>query len=273
MSREKDTFGKAEEHNSRGIELADKGWLDEATSEFKKAIACDPNSSPAWDNLATVYSDQSKYREALDAYLQSLRIAPENPTGHYNLACFLQMHALEFSVSEFEQTLKIAPDYPDAHLSLGIALADMGRNDLAMRELKTAVTQDPEDILARNELANQFIEIHDYREAIFQLKEVTRIEPEHFESWLDLGVCYAQKGFYSEAEKAYARAAALNGNEILVHYNLAALYAQWQRPAEAIAALDRANAIDKAKVMQWLRVDPMFDSLKGLSDFEVFRGN
>ena len=28
-------------------------------------------------------------------------------------------------------------------------------------------------------------------------KEVARLEPENFEAHLDLGICYAQKGFYA----------------------------------------------------------------------------
>jgi hypothetical protein len=38
MSREKDTTASSDEHNARGIELADRGWLDEAIKEFKKEI-------------------------------------------------------------------------------------------------------------------------------------------------------------------------------------------------------------------------------------------
>ena len=37
MAREKDNIALSDEHNTRGIELADRGWLDEAIKEFKKA--------------------------------------------------------------------------------------------------------------------------------------------------------------------------------------------------------------------------------------------
>src|SRR4051794_35804305 len=53
MARDKDNIALSDEHNSRGIELADRGWLDEAIKEFKKAIDLDPNSAHAHDNLAT----------------------------------------------------------------------------------------------------------------------------------------------------------------------------------------------------------------------------
>jgi len=67
MARDKqDKLGKSDEHNSRGIELADRGWLDEAIKEFKKAIELDPESAHAHDNLATVYSEKKLYTQALD---------------------------------------------------------------------------------------------------------------------------------------------------------------------------------------------------------------
>ncbi len=71
----------------------------------------------------------------------------------------------------------------------------------------------------------------DYRAAIAQLKEVVRLEPDNFEAHLDLGICYAQKGFYAEAERAYGRARELNADDLLLHYNLAALYALWGEEA------------------------------------------
>src|SRR5437588_8301796 len=89
MSRDRDRTVRSDEHNSRGIELADRGWLDEAIREFKKAIELDPNSAHAHDNLATVYSEKKLYREALREYLTALELEPDSPPAHSNLASFL----------------------------------------------------------------------------------------------------------------------------------------------------------------------------------------
>ena len=70
VSRDKkDHIALSDAHNSRGIELADRGWLDEAIKEFQKAIELDPGSAHAHDNLATVYSEKKLFREALQEYL------------------------------------------------------------------------------------------------------------------------------------------------------------------------------------------------------------
>src|SRR5438128_1656631 len=81
MSRDRDRTVRSDEHNSRGIELADRGWLDEAIKEFKKAIELDPESAHAHDNLATVYSEKKLYREALKEYLTALELEPDSATA------------------------------------------------------------------------------------------------------------------------------------------------------------------------------------------------
>ena len=36
MSRDQDPTRRSDQHNARGIELADRGWLDEAVKEFRR---------------------------------------------------------------------------------------------------------------------------------------------------------------------------------------------------------------------------------------------
>src|SRR5438128_11403119 len=105
MSRDRDRTVRSDEHNSRGIELADRGWLDEAIKEFKKAIELDPESAHAHDNLATVYSEKKLYREALKEHLTALALEPDSATPHYNLACFLPTHGPDLHGAWHKETL------------------------------------------------------------------------------------------------------------------------------------------------------------------------
>jgi tetratricopeptide (TPR) repeat protein len=137
-----------------------------------------------------------------------------------------------------------------------------------MRELQRAVELNPADPFPRHEIAALLMDEGDYRGAIAQLKEVVRLDPKAYEAHLDLGICYAQKGFYAEAERAYERARALDADDLLLHYNTAALYALWGRTDQALDFLGRALRLDPAKVRSWLSADPMFDALKSLRAFE-----
>ena len=82
------------------------------------------------------------------------------------------------------------------------------------------------------------------------------------------GICYAQKGFYEEAERCYKAASALQPDDVLLNYNVAALYALWEKPAQALPALKLALDKDPAKVRAWLSADPMFDELKNVPEFQ-----
>jgi Flp pilus assembly protein TadD len=153
-------------------------------------------------------------------------------------------------------------------LNLGLTYADHGHIEEAMRELRVAIELDPSDAFPRHELAALQMDEGDYRAAIAQLKEVVRLEPDNFEGQLDLGICFAQKGFYAEAERSYQRARDLNPEDLLLSYNTSALYSLWGRREEALTYLRSALAIDKKKVQAWLATDPMFDSLKADPEFE-----
>jgi Flp pilus assembly protein TadD len=268
MSREKDSLEQSDEHNSRGIELADRGWLEEAIREFKKAIELDPNSAHAHDNLATVFAEKGQYTEALTAYLTALKLEPDSATAHYNLACFLSVHGADFAIAEYKEAIALDPEYPDAHLNLGLSYLESDRVDDARRELKAAMELDPNDPAPRHELAALMMDEGDYRGAITLLKDVVKLEAKNFDAWLDLGICYAQKGFYEEADRAYTQARALRADDALLTYNHAALFALWGKKSEAIAQLKAAVALDRARVVSWLGSDPMFDALKGDAEFD-----
>ena len=89
MPKYSDKFTQSDEHNARGIELADRGWLTEAVSEFQKAIELDPTSAHAYDNLATLHAESGDLLEALTTFLKALECEPENPETHHYLANFL----------------------------------------------------------------------------------------------------------------------------------------------------------------------------------------
>jgi Tfp pilus assembly protein PilF len=268
VSRDKDPTGRSDQHNARGIELADKGWLDEAVKEFLRAIELDPEAAHAHDNLATVYAEQKKLREALHEHLVALRLDPESATVHFNLAAFLSANATDLAVESYRTALAIDPLFPDAQLNLGLTLADEGQVEEALTALRTAAEQAPEDPLPRHELATLLLDEGEFRAAIGQLKEVVRLAPDHFDAWLDLGIAYAQQGFYEESARAYAGAARLRPDDLLLNYNLGGLHALWEKPVEALAALRRALSIDPVKVRGWLKDDRMYEPLEENAEFQ-----
>ena len=272
MSTDPDATRRSDDHNARGIELADRGWLEEAAKEFRRAIELDPGSAHARENLGAVLAEQRHYREALVELLAAVELDPETASVHFSLATFLADHGADMAAEGYRAALALDPTFPDAQLNLGLTLADQQKPEEAIAALGAAVAQAPEDALPRHELALLHMDEDDHRAAIVQLKEVVRLEPERYEGHLDLGICYAEKGFLEEAERCLGRARELAPDDAFVNYSLAALYARWSRPTEAWSPLRRAMEIAPAKVRRWVAGDRAFVALRGLPELEALLG-
>ena len=263
MVKRRDHISRSDEHNTRGIELADRGWLDEAMSEFKKAIQLDPGSAHAHDNLGTVLAEKGELLEALIEYVEALRADPESPTAHHYLGSFLAGQGYELAIHEYRRAIELEHEFPDAHLNLAMALADRGDMEEAVAELELAHGQAPEDELIQHELACCLIDVERYPEAIGHLKRIVKRFPEHVEAYVDLGIAYTAQGFYAEAEGILRAALGVDSHDFASHYHLAGLYAAWGRTEESLDHLEIAATCDHERMRMWLKDDRLFDSVRG----------
>ena len=236
MAREKDNIALSDEHNSRGIELADRGWLDEAIREFKKAIDLDPDSAHAHDNLATVYAEKKLYREALGRVPHRAEARAGQRHGALQPGLLPLHPRAGVRGRRLQAGHRARPGVPGRapqprpHLRRPRTGGGGDHRAADAPSSSTRPTPSPATSWRRCSWTRATT-----ADAIAQLKEVVRLEPENFEAHLDLGICYAQKGFYAEAERAYEKARALNAEDLLLHYNLAALYALWGKKPEALS--------------------------------------
>jgi eukaryotic-like serine/threonine-protein kinase len=96
LGRASEYFAKAfqlREHASEREKLAiitsyyetATGELDKAVEPYEEWIADYPRDSAAYNGLGNVYTDQGKYEEAVKAYRESLRLAPDTVGRYENL--------------------------------------------------------------------------------------------------------------------------------------------------------------------------------------------
>ncbi len=272
--REKfDRIAQSDFHNQRGIELADRGWRDEAMREFRRAVELDPDSAHAHDNLATVLADKGELREALVAYLKAIELEPQAPTTHYNLASFLATFGADLAVAEYKETLALEWEYPDAHLNLGLTYAERGQFQEAIDSYNEALKIDPKDPVAKHELATVLMDMGKPGDAIPLLRDVVKVEADNLDAWVDLGNCYATKGIYSESERALVRALEIDAADLMANYHMAALRAAQGDNDRCLEALRLAAKADRERVRAWVEGDRFFDAVRALPEFaDVFDG-
>ena len=232
-------------HNSRGIKLADRGWLDEAINEFKNAISVAPHLAQAYDNLGTVYADKGDLLAALTSYTQALSLEPNNSCALHNLGCFISNHANQLAARCFQNAFKLEPELYESRFNLGLCLAQEEQHEQALAHFEYALSQSEQDPEIRYHLALSLIELGNNIRAIKELRHVTHEQDKNDAAWYNLANCYVQQGFLEEAEIAYTKAIALNSQHIDAILALASLLKSLKRNKESKLLVKRALRLDK----------------------------
>jgi tetratricopeptide (TPR) repeat protein len=248
--------------NQRGIELADRGWLEEAVKEFDRAIELDTHSPFPHINRASVYLEQGRLLDALSDLIEAVRLAPEEPATRYHLGVFMSRYGSNLAVSELHASLSLDPDQVDALLQLGTTYADRGDNREAEESLRAALEVDQNDPAVNRELGVLLMEQGKIHDAIRHLKLASDQFPSDMDILVDLGMAYIQAGFYEEAQSTLSKVISRDPENLHAHYNLAAIYTDRGEHDQAFSHLQRACAIGPVRVRDWLSDDRMFDKLR-----------
>jgi serine/threonine protein kinase/tetratricopeptide (TPR) repeat protein len=121
----------SDSHTNFGDWLYGHGKLEEAKTEYRKAIELD---TPGLDffsahiGLGEVLSDQGRSTEAEAEFLEAIRRCQDLWYQHNQIGLALYRHGrYEEAESQFRDAIRLAPDDPEAHDSLGDTLACLGQ--------------------------------------------------------------------------------------------------------------------------------------------------
>src|SRR5437667_177750 len=118
------------------------------------ALAVDPNSFMAHNNLGYALDRQGKLAEAIEHYRQALRIKPDYAEAHNNLGHALaQQGKSAEAIEQFQQAMRSQPENAEAHNNWGVALTQQGKPAEAIEHFRRALRIQPENADAHNNLA------------------------------------------------------------------------------------------------------------------------
>jgi tetratricopeptide (TPR) repeat protein len=101
-------------HIRRGEQEARAGRLDAAETEFRSALAAEPNNASAHRELAEIYRRRGKLDEAAHELQLSLE-ARDSAAARTMLArIYLEQKKNDLARAEAEKAIKLAPNYPEA---------------------------------------------------------------------------------------------------------------------------------------------------------------
>jgi Flp pilus assembly protein TadD len=140
-------------HNNLGVALDREGRTDEAINHYLDALRIKPEYAKAHNNLGVALDREGRTDEAINHYREAVRIKPEYAEAHYNLGKALAREGrTDEAINHYLDALRIKPEYAEAHNSLGIAFARKGNLDMAVKHFQKALQINPNFSFARDNL-------------------------------------------------------------------------------------------------------------------------
>src|SRR5262249_45248711 len=115
----------------------------DAVAEFRKAVAANPNSVPAFVNLGAALTQTGDLKSAAEQFAKALEIDPNNLNAHYNLAVLLMNDNQQASITHLQAISRINPNDFGARFLLARELSSLGRLDEALDQFTFIVQGDP----------------------------------------------------------------------------------------------------------------------------------
>ena len=168
-----DNNGKVDTSEQDALRLIDEGHaleaegrLDEAMQRYLDAIRLAPNPARAHLNLGNVLLLKGDLQGALNAFTTALKHKPDYAGAYYNIGnALLGNKQLDEAVTNYRRALEIQPDYAEVHCVLGIALRERGHIDGAISCFRRAIEIDHDLAEARYNLSSLLLSLGQYAEA------------------------------------------------------------------------------------------------------------
>lgn len=180
-----------------GVKAANEGNYPEALKGFMNARLFEPNNLDSYRNLAFVYLRMDSVDAVFRVYQQLLAIKPDDYETYVTMASLAnQRKEFERSAGYLQKAVAVAPDSAKPRIigELGIIYDTMGKGEEAMKMYQDALSLSPgnKDLLFN--LGRLYLMRDDYPNAIAQLTEVLKQNPEDFEVNYNVGLSYLKIG-------------------------------------------------------------------------------
>lgn len=205
-------FDKAVESDSQYAEAwAQSGFCNEklgkhaeALEASKKAVSLRPSAESYFNiGLASFYLKQ--YREAADAYRQSIRLDPYNSAdAYYALGLvYRDWGKADEEIQAYKQAIRLRPDYTGAYERLGSRYLKSKKFTEAIEIFRQLASLKPGDAAAPNNMGEAYLELNRYNEALESFRQSIRLKPDFGRAYYNLGKCLLAMGNRDAALEQY----------------------------------------------------------------------
>jgi tetratricopeptide (TPR) repeat protein len=233
------------------------GNLDQALRDAEKAVGLDAKLALAYDDRGQIWLAKKDPAKAVADFSKALEIAPKFAAAYTHRGnAYRAGKKGEDAKADYSKALALdKKDGATTYLNQGIASLQDKQYDDAIKQLSEAVKLDPDSPSAYNELGRAYAGRKDFGKAIESFNEALARDPDLADAYQNRGFAYLDSGNSAKAIADFTRLGKLAGdNAALRAYAYRALgdvYAQQRSYDKAIEALTAAIDVDPDYAWSW----------------------
>ncbi|MBI5450498.1 MAG: tetratricopeptide repeat protein [Gammaproteobacteria bacterium] len=198
-------------YQQRADRLRRAGRGQEALQDYLQVLSKNPYDVEARSNLAVTYRAMGMAEDAIREFSLVEKYSPDNLSALTNLALLYRSQGrYREAIENFSRSIALQRDEDKAKamaLDLRFTLVDKLNGELeterAMQELQAISAYLPDNAQAHYMMAMLLIRAKNEEEALVQLQEAVRLDPNHVLARLRLGGLYTQRSDYELASDQY----------------------------------------------------------------------
>ncbi len=184
----------------------------EAVRVLEHAVAIAPDNHRAHNGLGSAYLINLRLEEAMSEFERALEIDPADEFANLNLANLARAGGdHKRAITYYNKQIALKPDDAEAHGGLALSLLALGRNEEADAEIKRAAELAPEDYRLMTQLAFFYTNRRKPLVARPYMERAAHIEPRYAWTFIAKANIDAVEGKYGDALATIIQAQTLAG--------------------------------------------------------------
>lgn len=232
-------------YTNKGDALYDSQRYKDALDAYDQALRLDPEDANAYTNKGNALYHLNLYEEALEAYNQAIRLDPEDANAYTNKGDALYaLQLYEAALIAYDQALQHDPGDAYTHIHKGNVLYALQRYDAALAAYDQVIRLDPGDSNAYTGKGDVFYDLERYEEALAAYDQAIRLNPDNARAYDDKGDTLYALQRYGEALLVYNQAIRLNPDDARAYSSKGDVFSVLHRYKEALTAYNQAIRLD-----------------------------
>jgi TolB-like protein/Flp pilus assembly protein TadD len=248
---------------------APREFFPKATAAARRAIELDDASAEGHSALAQLLLFDFKFAESEHEFRRAIELNPNYATAHHWLgnSLFVTLGRFDEAIAEGKRAVELDPLSLIINADLGSTLLIARRYDEAIAQLQRTLKLDVNFAYAHWNLGEAFYLRGDLPGAIAELERADALDDDPEITAL-LGAAYAKAGQREKALACLEKLKQIQTQRFVRNYLFSFLYAALGDNASALNYLEKADNDGETPDTTWMKVDPLFDPLRGEPRFQ-----